>query len=692
MLGTKRFDRLLSPFQIRHVKLRNRIMSPAHTLYFASEEGYVTDTMIASYEALARGGVGLIVIEFSCVDYPKGIDGIRNVGNSDDKYIPGLSKLTQAIHKSDCPVFLQLAHSGPAAAPVPGIRRVSSSHLSDDERPAANLLAKFAPAEELTISEIENLVDKFARAAERAQRAGFDGVEVHGAHPYLVNSFLSRIWNKRRDSYGCQELSTRAKFATEIIHEIKERLGPDFPVGIRMNGAEYGHEKGITSQESQQFAKMFEKTGADYLSVSSWGYGDYIGVLAPEQLLYPEPKEKVMPVAKLINRPGALVPLADAVKKAVSIPVIAVGRLDHNLGEWILKENKADLIGMVRRLMADPELPNKVASGKLKDIAPCTACTECTSRFSKDKPIRCRINASLGRELEHPIKGAMNKKKILVVGGGPAGMEAARVAALRGHDVFLFEKNRKLGGLLPIAALIKGLEIEDIVALVRYFNTQLKNLGVEIRLGEEVNLAVIEDIKPDVVVIAAGGIVDIPQIPGIDGHNVIKTSDLYRTLMFYMRFLGPKILRFLTRFWMPLGEKIIVIGGLIQGCELAEFLVKRGRKVTVVEKSEELGTGMPIRHKDILIDWLGKKGVSMLAGVTYEEISEKGLTIITKEGKTQVLEADNICTALPFQPNIELLQEIKGRFSEVHRIGDAGDVPQRMIDAIADGFRVGCTI
>ncbi len=686
-----RFTKLLEPSYIGKIKTRNRIIKNGGGTLFCDENGHVADEDVGHYEALAKGGVGLIITEATLFDVPLSIPGhwARMFRVNDDKCLPGLSRLTEVTHKHGCPIFLELFHAGPwHAREISGLPPLSASSLTRDELPEGEY--QYDPPRGLTVPEIKGLIHGFVEASVRARKAGFDGVEINAAHQHLLNAFFSRIWNKRDDAYGCASLENRAKFVVEIIQAIKERLGQDFPLSVRMNGAEYGAAKGTTSEESQGIARILQDTGADAIDVSSYGYGygEYSRLITPEQAFRPEPPQHL---AKTLdgsrNGAGAFVPLAAAIKKAVSIPVIVVGRLDPVLGERVLRQGKADFIGLNRRLFADPELPNKVASGKLEDIAPCTACINCLGRAHLDLPIRCRINAALGHEREYEIKRAAKKKKVVVVGGGPAGMEAARVASLRGHEVILYEKEPKLGGLLPLAAMVKGMETEDLPAMVRYLKNQITKLGVKIRTGKAFHPSLIDEIKPDAIILATGGIPVVPEIPGINRRNVVNGTVLHRRLKRYLRFMGPRLLRWLTVFWMPVGKRVIIIGGGIQGCELAEFLVKRSRKVTIIGTSEKPGEGMVEVARRRLFRWLARKGTDMVYEARCDEITDRGLTITTKEGKRQTIEADSVVTALPLLPDTEMFHTIEGKVPEIYRIGDCKE-PLLILDAVADGSRI----
>jgi len=691
MFGKRTFRRLMEPGYIGSVRTKNHLLKTGSTLgFYPWEDGNIQKQVIDSYEALAKGGAGIVTVGAAPLGVPPGRGYLMN----DDKYLPGMISLAEAIRKHDCPAFAQMFHLGPMLPPhLTGleVRPVAASSLDKSELPLPHL----AVPKELSIAEIEEIVKQFGDQAERIKRAGFQGIELNAGCNHLLNSFLSRAWNKRQDAYGVSSLESRAKIVVDIIKEIKRRNGKEFITISLINGAEPGLEKGITPEESQGIAKILQAAGADAIHVRAEFYNKpkdpskRDSTQFPDMAFYPEtpfPLEGVVDDSR--HGAGGWVPLAVAVKKVVSIPVITIGRLDPKLGEEILRRGKADFISFNRCLMADPELPNKLAEGRLEDIRPCTGCTTCFDNNERGNPPLCQVNAALGKEREYEIKPAEKKKKVMVVGSGPAGMETARVAAMRGHRVILYEKEHHLGGSLPLAAMVKGFEREDLLGLVRYLKTQIIKLGIDIRLGKEVSKSVIEGIKPDVLIIAAGGVHKVPDIPGIDRREVVTSRALHQRLKGFLRFVSPRVLRWLTNFWMPIGKKVVIMGGNIQGCQTAEFLVERGRKVTIVDTAEEIGDGLLEAFvKPHLLNWLDEKGVTMMPGVTYGEITDQGLTITTKEGKRQTIEADTIVTALPLLPNTEFLKELNGIVPEVYAIGDCKD-PHLIVDAIADGSRI----
>ena len=698
MSGNAKYQKLLEPGRIGSVKTRNRIVKTgAGMLMWHEDDLHMREEVKAFYEGIARGGVGLLIVESPTIDYPRGVRWPQRYRIDDDKYIKGLSELVEVIHRHGCPTFMQMNHDGPWQVKLPfapkpmydGAPIAASAVTFESETDFHNETPHV-----LTVDEIQEIVDKFASAAVRAQKAGFDGVDINAASSHLLHNFFSPFWNRREDEYG-GSVENRARFAMEVIREIKKRLGNDFPVSIIMNGMEIGQVIGVdnsrclTPQDSREIAKCLQKAGADAIQVRSHWLGYHVGAYLPDALFYPEPPVPVaeMPKEYDSSRKGAGVniTLAAGIKSAVSIPVLVVGRLDADLGEKILREGKVDYIAMTRRLIADPDYPNKLAAGKVDDIAPCTACDNCLGNQ------RCRVNGLVGTHF-NTIEKATKKKKVVVIGGGPAGMSAARVSALRGHDVTLYERSSKLGGLLPLASMVKGSHPEDLSLLVGYFERQILKLGVKVILGKEADIKVIEQLKPDVVFLATGGIPVVPDIPGIDKPNVVDGAVLHRRLKFFLRFFSPETLRELSRFYMPIGKRVIVIGGGIQGCELAEFLTKRGRKVTIVETKEKLGEGMVDALMDHLFIWFRKKGVTMIGGVRqYVEITDRGLTIVNNEGKRQTIEADTIVSALPLRANTELLKGLQQKVPEVYPIGDCRD-PLLIADAIGTGLRTARTV
>ncbi len=677
-----KFKKILEAGRIGKVRTKNRIVKTCG----GAED--VAGRNRAFLEGIARGGAGLIIWGDVAPEYPRGVTiPITNRHLEDDTNIPVFGEIAAAIHKHDCPAFMQLFHAGPQAFLREGQQTISSSSLTEKE--VSELTASMIP-KELTIPEIEDLVDKFASTAERAKKAGFDGVEVNGARMHLINSFLSRAWNKRQDKYGCASLENRSRFLVEIIHEIKSRLGQDFPVITLINGIELRIDKGITVEEAQGFAKILQGAGVDAIHVRAFGYHGFQTIDASPRGIYFSENTKPLPIELDWSHRGrgAMTPLAAAVKKVVSIPVITVGGLDPVVGERILEEGKADFIGMCKGLMADPEIANKLAAGRSEDIAYCTDCGDCSRallsmvRVPEFVPIRCRLNAALGSDHDYEIRPAQKKKKVLVVGGGPAGMEAARVAAIRGHEVILYEKENRLGGLLPWVALMRGLDIDsDAMVLADYLGNQISKLGVSIRLGQEFKPSVISEINPDAVILAPGGIPTVPKIHGIDGDNVVSADSLYRMMKDDLELIEPGIMRWMSKYWESVGKNVVIIGGTIEGSGLAEFLVERCRHVTIVDKDFIWGDEPLFRSPSM-------EKVTRMPGVQYEEITYKGLTVITREGKRQTIEADTIITASSPRLNTELLKSIEGKAPEVHLIGIQDKEPSSILNAIGNGYRI----
>ncbi|NLE10703.1 MAG: FAD-dependent oxidoreductase [Actinobacteria bacterium] len=698
-MSGERYERLLQPGCIGSVKTKSRLIKTgANPGFYPYDDGIVHQRIVDYYEAVAAGGVGLVTVGAGEIDYPIGTVPNWGYRHDDERYVPSLQRLTDAIHRYDCPAFIQLFHMGPMhPAAMTGLQHIAASSLSLEELPRKD----FTPgAKEMTRDEIERVKGRFVNAAVVAQKAGFDGIELNFACNHLGNSFLSKAWNRRHDEYGCDSLENRARFLVETITGIRDATGKDFGLSVMINSLEAGLKDGITLEECKAFAVMSEKAGADAIHPRVEFYTNPKDILKrdsthfPDMVPYPsEPANVEKEIDLSRHGKAAWVPGTAEVKKVVSVPVVAVGRLDPDLGESILRDGKADFISHNRRLMADHELPRKIAEGRPEDIAPCTACMTCFARVEHGMSPQCRTNAALGKEREYEIKPAARKKKVMVVGGGPAALEAARVAALRGHTVSLYTAMSKLGGSTLVAAVVKGTDKEDLIGFARYYETQMKKLGVEVHRGTKVTPALVKAVGPDVLLVASGARHDIPEIPGIDSRKVMTSEKLHHQLKFFLRFAGPRFLRWGTKFALPLmlGKEVVVIGGRLHGCQTAEFLVKRGRKVTIVDSCppEQIGEGLLETFiKPWLLLWLDDRGVKIVSEARYEEITKEGLVITTKDGGRQTLRADKILTALPMLPDTEFFNSFQGAAEEVRALGDARE-PSLIVDAVADGAKVG---
>ncbi len=661
----------------------------------SKNNGYVTEAGKQYYWSFAKGGAGCVYVESPNIDEPLGLKKPGDFRIDDDKYISGLKELVDGIHKHGAKTWLQLYHAGPwHQREFTGLTPVAASPHAEPEFKSHE---EYGKCEELSIEKIEIITEKFIAAAERSQKAGFDGVDINCGAAHLLQTFLCRYWNYRHDEYGCDSLENRARFTLNIIKGIKKRCGDDFPVGVLMNGTEYGMgDLGTTRAEAVEFAKRFEAVGADAFHVRSYQYGNMLSIYV-EQYFYPEKRDD-LPEGMDFRRkgPGAFIPDCYAIKQAVSKPVLTPGKWEWEIeyAEECIEQGKIDAIGITRGLNADPELPKKIKEGRLKDIRPCTACFVCFEghQFPEPTYTYCRINPFMGKELEYEAyPQAKKKKRVLIAGGGPSGMEAARTAALRGHDVTLYSGDRFLGGLMPMAAVIKGNYPEDIENIIKWYSLQMKKLGVKIVTGKKVAAEIITKIKPHAVVVATGAASRDRALPGWDNKKVVSIDSLCSKLNAALKFSKPVHLNKATKLWIPIGKTVVVMGGDIKGLQLAEFLVKRGRKVTVVEESRTLGEGMNLASLGVLSQWLRKKGVSLLAGVEYREINDKGLMITSVDGQKQTIEAESIVCMTPLIADGNLAEELKGIVPEIHVCGSC-NIPGLIRDAINDGNKVGMAL
>ena len=685
---------LSSPAFIGKLQLKNKIVMAPMGSNFAGDDGHTTEQLESYYEERAKGGVGLIILETSAITWPAGASMPYMIGFSKDEFVSDLKSLTQRVHQHGAKIAAQLNHSGKIAQedtiagrpiPVPSIPKSQPSDmfglLTQDE--IMNFIKAGGPDgkgpryHELTIGEIKEEIGNFAKAAKRAKMANFDAVEVHAGHGYLISSFLSPAVNKRIDEYGGTP-EKRARFLVEVIEAIKREVSDDFPVLVRLDANEYRIEGGITPEDFLITSVLAEKAGADALDVSSYGNTSK-GIAFTE--------------APLVHEPGGFLKFARMAKEKVSIPIIAVGRVELDVAENGLKNNDFDFVAMGRKLLADPGLPDKILSGQEHLIRPCIYCYVCVSQIFINKPMMCAVNSQLGNEHrnEKIIYSTARQKNILVVGAGPSGMEAARLLAMQGHHVEVWEKDKDLGGTVRIATLA----YEPNGQLITYLDNSLKELGVKIKRNTLASIESIQSFQADHVLMAVGANRDAPSIPGKDLNHVFDGEQL-RGLLFgsdlsAMRKLSlfqqivlkigrasqllrnVKALTILSKIWMPISKNIIIIGGDLVGLELAEFLIERGRKVTVLEPSATLGPNLSIVRRSRVVHLLKENGATLLTNATINEISKEG--VLYEHGEeAHLAEADQVIIAMGANPNLELTNALKEKNIAVTPIGDCTSV------------------
>jgi len=621
----------------------------------------------------------------------------------EDRFIPGMTQLVDLIHSYGCPTFMQMEHDGPWQNPL------FPNHPATYDGPPIGASAVNIPRPSdfhrdmirpLTIPEIEVITRKYVDAAERAQKAGFDGVDLNMGSTHIGMNFLSPWWNRRDDEYGGTQ-KKRAKLVLDIISGIKLRCGDDYPIVVCVNGFETGYLLGDPDSKvfnhdlALETMAMVVDAGADALMIRSSRLGLHVPGFLPDYLFFPEaqvPLEKIPPqyYAKELGR-GAIRLMTEEAKKRFDVPIILIGYVDAELGEQMLEEDKADFIGMNRPLISDAGLPNKLKAGHPEDIAPCTRCGTCLDQ-SESFLRHCRINAQVGFG-RYALPKADKKKKVIVVGGGPSGMEAARVAALRGHDVTLLEKSAHLGGLVPLAALIKGTELEDLPALIDYLKTQLTKTGVKVRLKTEASVHSLQEMKPDAVILATGGVLTSPTLDGGKKAKgkVVTTPQLHKRVKPYLNRFGPSFLGRATHYYLPMGKKVVVVGAGLHGVEVAEYLAKRGRKVTIVEPSEVIGDGVIDFRLGLTMDWFAQKGVRIIAGAKNIKVTEKGLAYEDRDGVKTELEADTIVPTAPLKANDDLYEKLEGKVPELYLIGDGREAGM-IVHAIRSGYQTACAL
>lgn len=640
-----KYEHLLSPIKIGETTVKNRIFMPPLSTNLA-DKGYVTDELVEHYKARAKGGVGLFVTEVVTVE-PTYCYLPGDMCIYDDSFIPGWKKLADGVHEYGAKILPQLFHPAHMAFPLPGTPRlIAPSNVGP-------YYAREAPRA-VTKEELKVIIRQFGEAAKRAQIAGADGVEIHAAHAHgLLGGFLSPLYNKRTDEYG-GDIDHRLRLTLEVIEEVRRVCGKNFIIDVRISGSEYT-DGGLNLNDMIYVAKQLEKAGVDFLHVSG-------GTTIARGSSIPAPGTPM----------GSHAATAAEIKKYVSIPVATVGRITEPwIAEELIANGKADICMIGRANLCDPEFANKVAAEKADDIRPCIGCLRCLNGIMFGKRVACTVNPSFELENEDTLAPAAEKKNVLVIGSGPAGMEAAFVAAKRGHHVVLCEKDAELGGLMRIAAV--PIAKQDLTRLIQYMARRLEGAGVEVRLNCTVDKAMLEGEFKGWEVIAGAGAQPIV-IPAFTGFKQWMTAD-----------------DVLAGRAFP-GRKIVVIGGGSVGCETADYLAPlvndlypRNREITLLEMAPGVMASESGPGRSLLVQRMMAKGVQMICGAKVEKVDESSIWY-TRDGQQHcIADADTLVLAMGYKADPALEEMLKAAGASYHLIGDANKVGT-IKDAIGAGY------
>ncbi|MCE3551670.1 NAD(P)/FAD-dependent oxidoreductase [Pseudonocardia sp. RS11V-5] len=628
---------LFTPVRLGTLTLKNRlVMAPMGTCL--DNGGFITDDTVAYYRRRAEGGVGAITVE-GCLVSSDTVGPEPRI--SGPEYLPGLCRVVEALRPHDVTVGVQLMHPGRQVVEGPSVA------------PSPVPLNSASPVpHELTVPEIERIVADYARAARYAQQTGYDYLEVHGAHGYLPSNFLSPQHNHRTDAYG-GSLENRARFSVEVARAIVAAC--DLPLVWRLNGTD-AEPGGFDLESAVAVARMLEEAGVASISVSSGTW------LTLQQTLAP------MSVPR-----GHMRPLVRAVKEAVSVPVMAVGRLDDpELAEDIVASGEADMVLLGRGLIAEPDWPLLVRDGRRDELRPCIACNACVDLVGRGERARCAVNPEVGRELTWEVEPAARPRRVMVVGSGPSGLEAARLARLRGHEVSLWERDAELGGKLEVAGLAPSKR--EVLRFREHQARRLGALGVEIHTSAPVSAETVAAERPDVVVVATGADPLVPPIPGIE-----LAHDAQRLLRGEIE-VGP-------------GTRLVVVGGSATGCETAELMREKGAEVTIVEMRGSIGRGIEAITRRQLVRQLKKDGVDVLTRATVVGIEPGVVHWQGADGTAHALDADLVALAIGWRPTgSEVTAGLElGEGIEVRVLGDA-DSPADFVRAVNAGADAGLTV
>jgi len=651
------FRKLFEPGKIGTLELKNRIIMPPMSTNFPTVWGEATDVMAEYFRARARGGAALVFLEVTQTG--TAIDPLKQLPTSlridDDGFGPALARVVESVHEVGGKIGIQLSPGFSSQARI-GPWIIGDQYVKEvlPVSPSGVLHPEVKrPTRKLTLKEIEKAIELYGWGALRAKEAGFDIIEIHAHSGFLIGQFLSPYFNRRKDKYGGSP-ERRFNFLKEIIESTRSRVGKQYPMTVKFSIDEF-FEGGRDLKEGQEIARRLEAAGINGITVSSGIHG-----------------AKRPSIPSMYAPDGVFMPMAEALKEVVSIPIILPGKMgDPYLAEKALEEGKADFIGWGRPLIADPDLPRKVAEGRLEEIRRCIHCNECLRvQWAHRAPLRCTVNPVAGREGRYGvIRRADRRKRVVVIGAGPAGMEAARVAGLRRHDVVLHERSNELGGgQLKLASVPPHKDV--LRRLVDYYTACFKKLSnVEVILGKEVTAEEVVKGGADAVVLATGAEGILPDTSGGKSNNLMTAHQLLS---------GQR----------TTGERVIVVGGGSVGCEVANFLAQQGKMVTVVEMLDLVATDIHSMVRVGLLEELDKYGVEILTGVRFEALTEEGVEAVDRESRKVRLKADTVVFAVGVRANDQLAKDLKGKVKELCIIGDAKQ-PRRIREAISEGYITG---